>query len=42
MQLPTSDWKAPHNIETAKKKGASHPGPKNYINLVHSPHAKPE
>ena len=42
MQFPKSDWKAPPNLEAAKKKGAPHPVAKNSINFAHLPNAKPD
>ena len=42
MQFTKSDWKAPPNIEAAKKKVAPHPSAKNSINFAHFPNAKPD
>ena len=42
MQCTKSDGKAPPNIETAKKKGALHPGAKNSIDFAHFPNASPD
>ena len=42
MQFTELDWKAPPNIEAAKKKGAPHPGAKNSINFGHFPNARPD
>ena len=42
MRFPKSDWKAPPNIEVAKKKEASHPWAKNSVNFAHFPNARPD
>ena len=42
MQFTKSDWKAPSNIEAAKKKGAPHPGAKNSIHFAQLPNARPD
>ena len=42
MQFTKSDCKAPPNIETAKKKGASHSAAKNSIHFIHFPNARPD
>ena len=40
MQYTQSDWKAPPNLEAAKKQGARHPRAKNSINFAHFANAK--
>ena len=42
MQFTKSDWKAPPNIEAAKKKGAPNLAAKNSMNFVHLPNARPD
>ena len=42
MQFTKSDWKAPSNIEAARKKGAPHPGAKNSVNFGHFSNARPD
>ena len=42
MQFTKSDWKAPPNMEAAKKQGAPHPGAKTSIDFGHFPNAKPD
>ena len=42
MQFTKSDWKAPSNIEAAKKKGAPHPGAENSIKFGYFRNAIPD
>ena len=42
MSFTKSDWKAPPNIEAAKKKGVPHPGAQNSINFAYFPNARPD
>ena len=41
MQSTKSDWKAPPNIEVAKRTAVPHPIGKHSINFAHFPDAKP-
>ena len=42
MQFCKSDWKAPANMEGAKKNAEPHPAAKNSINFAQFPNARPD